>query len=163
MGEELPHGKRSSTIRHTSVWEHESGDDLLQCPDKKGEGARALRCHRRRRTRVVGLGHADHLEQRLSLVCKRHRDNADREHSWILWLGDFTEGALSFDDGAKVAGNREWHKINGHVHHWNDPHEGTKYSIVLSRGTRRAQAKNLAAAMRAKRETPVDASRATAG
>ena len=24
------------------------------------------------------------------LVCKRHKDHSNQEHSWILWLGDFT-------------------------------------------------------------------------
>ena len=76
------------------------------------------------------------------LVCKRHRDHANKEHSWILWLGDFTGGALNFDDGTKIEGKGVWHKINGHIHHWNDPHEGTKYSIVLYRGTRKQQKQN---------------------
>ncbi len=68
--------------------------------------------------------------------CKRYKNHGKKEHSWIKWLGDFTGGAFNFDDGAKVKGKREWHKINGHIHHWNDPHEGTKHSIVLYRGTR---------------------------
>ena len=85
------------------------------------------------------------------LVCKRHRDHANKEHSWILWLGDFTGGALNFDDGAKIEGKGVWHKINGHIHHWNDPHEGSKYSIVLYRGTRKQKSRTLADAMRAKR------------
>ena len=86
------------------------------------------------------------------LVCKRHRDHANKEHSWILWLGDFTGGALNFDDGTKIEGKREWHKFNGHLYHWNDPHEGSKYSIVLYRGTRRQKSSRLVEAMRAKRE-----------
>ena len=32
--------------------------------------------------------------------CKRHRDHGNKEHSWILWLGDYTGGDLHFDDGA---------------------------------------------------------------
>jgi hypothetical protein len=44
---------------------------------------------------------------------KRHRDHGNKEHCWILSLGDFTGGALNFDDGTKVEGEREWHKING--------------------------------------------------
>ena len=28
------------------------------------------------------------------LVCKRHKDHGSKEHSYILWLGDFTGGAL---------------------------------------------------------------------
>ena len=86
------------------------------------------------------------------VMCKRHRDHGNKEHSWILWLGDYTGGDLHFDDGAKVEGKREWHKINGHIHHWNDPHEGTKYSIVLYRGTRQQKSSRLVEAMRAKRE-----------
>ena len=54
-------------------------------------------------------------------------------HPWILWLGDFTGGALIFDDGRKVEEKNVWHKIHGQVHHWNEPHEGTKYAIVLYR------------------------------
>ena len=87
------------------------------------------------------------------LVCKRHRDHANKEHSWILWLGDFTGGALHFDDGSKIEGKGVWHKINGHLHHWNDPHEGTKYSIVLYRRTRKPKTNNMVAAKRAKRES----------
>ena len=86
------------------------------------------------------------------LVRKRHRDHANKEHLWILWLGDFTGGALNFDDGTKVEGKGVWHKINGHVYHWNDPHEGSKYSIVLHRRARRPKSSGLQAALRAKRE-----------
>ncbi len=87
------------------------------------------------------------------LVCKRHRDHAKKEHSWIFWLGDFTGGALNFDHGAKIVGKREWHKINGHIHHWSDPHEGNKYSIVLYRRTRNPKSNKLAGAKKAKRES----------
>ena len=86
------------------------------------------------------------------LMCKRHRDHANKEHSWILWLGDYTGGDLHFDDGAKVEGKREWHKINGHIHHWNDPREGTKYSIMLYRPTRLPKYNRLHAALARKRE-----------
>ena len=85
------------------------------------------------------------------LVCKRHRDHSNKEHSYILWLGDFAGGALNFDDGTKVEGKGVWRKINGHIHHWNDPHEGSKYSIVLYRGTRKQKTRTMADAMRAKR------------
>ena len=36
-----------------------------------------------------------------NLTCKSHKDGNDG-HSWILWLGDFTGGALLFDDGTKI-------------------------------------------------------------
>ena len=96
------------------------------------------------------------------LVCKRHRDHANKEHSWILWLGDFTGGALNFDDGAKIEGKGVWHKINGHIYHWNDPHEGNKYSIVLYRRTRTTKSNRLADAIRAKRAAAAAAATQTA-
>ena len=86
------------------------------------------------------------------VMCKRHRDHANKEHSWILWLGDFTGGALNFDDGIKIEGKGVWHKINGHIHHWNDPHEGTKYTIVLYRGTLTPRGTLIWERLRAKRE-----------
>ncbi len=67
-------------------------------------------------------------------------------------LATFAGGALNLDDGTKVEGKREWHKINGQIHHWNDPHEGSKYSIVLYRGTRKQNPRTIASAVRAKRE-----------
>ena len=84
------------------------------------------------------------------LMCKRHRDSGNKEHSWILWLGDFTGGALNFDSGLKVEGKREWHKIDGRGYHWNDSREGTKYSIVLYRGTGEPKFQKLHAAKQAK-------------
>jgi hypothetical protein len=59
---------------------------------------------------------------------------------------------LNFDDGTKVEGKGVWHKINGHIHHWNDPREGTKYSIVLYRGTQKQKSTRLMEAKRAKQE-----------
>ena len=67
-----------------------------------------------------------------NLTCKRHTDRNDG-HSWILWLGDFEGGALLFEDGSRVEEKRTWHKIDGHVPHWNEPHEGTKYSVIIFR------------------------------
>ena len=86
------------------------------------------------------------------LMCKRHKGHGNKEHSWILWFGNFAGGALNFDDGTKVEGKREWHKINGQIHHWNDPHEGSKYSIVLYRGTRKQKHRTIASAVLAQRE-----------
>ena len=61
-----------------------------------------------------------------------HKDS-NKEHSWIIFLGDFTGGALCFDDGTRVEEQYKWHKIDGHQYHWNEPHEGEKFSIVLYR------------------------------
>ena len=68
-----------------------------------------------------------------NVQCKRHVDKGNIGHYLIIFLGDFTGGALSFDDGTKLEEQYKWHKIDGHIAHWNEPHEGTKYSIVLYR------------------------------
>ena len=82
---------------------------------------------------MVGRRNANYIEQRFE--SKKHKD-ANKEHSWILWLGDFTGGALNFEDGTKLEEKYKWHKINGQIPHWNDEHEGTKYAVVLYRSTR---------------------------
>ncbi len=84
-------------------------------------------------------------------MCTRHRDHANKEPSWILWLGDFAGGTLNLEDGTKVEGKGVRHKLNQHVHHWIDPHEGGKYCIVLYRGTRKQKSRTLADAMHPKR------------
>ncbi len=67
-----------------------------------------------------------------------------------MWLGDFTGGELNFDDGDEVEGERERRKINGHIHHWNDPHEGTQYSIVRCRGAKKRKSRTQIEGKRAK-------------
>ena len=68
-----------------------------------------------------------------NVQCKRHKDSSNMEHSWIIFMGDFTGGALCCDDGARFEEQYKWHKFDGHVYHWNEPHEGEKFSIVLYR------------------------------
>ena len=68
-----------------------------------------------------------------NVQCERHKDG-NKGHSYILWLGDFTGGALLFDDGTKIEEKYTWHKINGQIYHWNEPHEGSKYSIIIYKG-----------------------------
>ena len=67
-----------------------------------------------------------------NVKCERHRDGNDGL-SWTIWLGDFTGGALVFDDGRRIEEKYTWHQIDGSVYHWNEPHEGTKYSVILFR------------------------------
>ena len=44
---------------------------------------------------------------------------------------------------------RIWHKIYGRVPHWNEPHDGTKYSVIIFRAEPRMP-KHALIAMRAK-------------
>ena len=73
------------------------------------------------------------------MVCKRHKDHGNKEHSYILWLGDFTGGALNFDDGTIVEGKGVWHKISGHIHHWNDPPRGKQVLHCTLQGYKEAE------------------------
>ena len=68
-----------------------------------------------------------------NVTCARHKDG-NKGHSYVLWLGDFTGGALVFDDGTRLEEKYQWHRINGQICHWNEPHEGTKYGIIIYRG-----------------------------
>ena len=83
-----------------------------------------------------------------NVQCARHTD-ANSGHSWLLFLGDFTGGALVFDSGDRVTQRRIWHKIYGRVPHWNEPHDGTKYSVIIFRAEPRMP-KHALIAMRAK-------------
>ena len=74
-----------------------------------------------------------------NVKCERRRDGNDRL-SWIIWLGDFIGGALVFGDGRRVEEKNTWHQIDGRVYHWNEPHEGTKYSIVQYHSNRKSKA-----------------------
>ena len=69
-----------------------------------------------------------------NMTCKRHTDHS--EHAYVLWLGHYAGGALNFDDGKRIRGQQEWHKINGQIPHWYDPHQGTKYSVIICKGKR---------------------------
>ena len=55
-------------------------------------------------------------------------------------MGDFTGGALVFDDGTRIQEKYTWHHIDGRVYHWNKPHEGTKYSIRMCHSNKKAKA-----------------------
>ena len=68
-----------------------------------------------------------------NVKCEKHRDSGNRDHSYVLFLGDFTGGALLLEDGTRIEDKYKWHRINGSIPHWNEPHEGTKYSIILYR------------------------------
>jgi hypothetical protein len=87
------------------------------------------------------------------LVAKRHKDG-NKEHSWLLWLGDVTSGGgLNFDDGSKIEGKYKWFKMSGQDHHWNDPHEGgTKYSVVLFRSDKKPKTNVMQEALQRKLE-----------
>jgi len=91
-----------------------------------------------------------------NVQCKRHRDK-NKEHSWIIWLGDFIGGGLCFEDGSRLTEQYKWHKINGQIPHWNEPHEGTKYSIVLYRnGSEKTKIQQILEAKRKQKETQTE-------
>jgi len=66
-----------------------------------------------------------------NIKCEPHVDKNNIGNSWILFLGDFTGGALCFADSRCISERGKWHEFDGKIQHWNDPHEGTKFSIIL--------------------------------
>ena len=68
-----------------------------------------------------------------NVTCKKHIDGNNAGHSYILWVGNFVGGALVFEDGVRLEEKNKWHKIYGQIPHWNETHEGDKYSIILFR------------------------------
>lgn len=91
-----------------------------------------------------------------NVQCRRHKDR-NKEHSWILWLGDYTGGELHFDNGLTLDEKYKWHKIDGQIPHWNEPHTGDKYAIVLYRnGAKKTKIQNILETVRKRREEEVD-------
>ena len=83
-----------------------------------------------------------------NVTCKRHKDS-NVGHSWIIFLGDFEGGALCFEDGTRLKQPYIWHKIDGQIPHWNEPHTGQKYSIVLyRRGAKKTKVDNIVGVLR---------------
>ena len=58
-----------------------------------------------------------------------------------------------FEDGTRLDEKYKWHKINGRIPHWNEPHEGTKYAIVLyKRAIKHTKHQRVAEAIKRKTE-----------
>ncbi len=66
-----------------------------------------------------------------------HRDSLNKGDAAILFLGDFTGGELHAENGTIISEKRVWHRFNNAgLLHWNVPHQGTKYSIILANNKR---------------------------
>ena len=66
-----------------------------------------------------------------SVEMKRHVDGINFKGSLVLLLGDFTGGALCFDDGRRKTEKGVWHAFDGHLPHWVEPFEGERFSVIL--------------------------------
>ena len=73
----------------------------------------------------------------------REASGRERSLSWIIWLGDFIGGALVFDDGRRIEEKYTCHQIDGRVYHWNEPHEGTKCSIILYHSNKKSKSSRM--------------------
>jgi hypothetical protein len=68
---------------------------------------------------------------------KRHKDiaNFNGEPSYIISLGDYTDGLLYLekeDCVVKIDAFNTMYEFDGSkTYHWNEPHHGTKYSLVF--------------------------------
>ena len=60
---------------------------------------------------------------------------------------------MLFEDGTKLVDKHTWHKIDGRVPHWNEPHEGTKYAVVLyKRAIKHTKQQMMAKAIKKRKE-----------
>ena len=78
-----------------------------------------------------------HITANKNVTCHPHVDGNNSGTSHILFLGDFCGGALLFEDGTRITEAGRWHAFDGRVRHWNEPHTGDKYSIILYSRRRR--------------------------
>ena len=71
-----------------------------------------------------------HPTRGTKLNTTRRRIKSDMlKTSTPLW--EAIAGALCFSDGRRISEQGIWHEFDGKIQHWNEPHEGTKYSIIL--------------------------------
>jgi hypothetical protein len=110
--------------------------------------------HKVHRPRVVGRRDAGDPEPQRAVQAtqRQQQQGALLDH----FHGDFTGGALCFDDGVRIEEQYTWHKMNGHVYHWNEPHEGEKFSIVLYRnGSKKTKIQQIQEAIKKKQNRVV--------
>ena len=67
-----------------------------------------------------------------NVQCARHVDKNNVGESYVCYFGDFSGGALILENGKRFEGKGKWHgSFDGAtIEHWNEPHEGVKYSVV---------------------------------
>ena len=67
-----------------------------------------------------------------NVVCGPHRDKKNCNVSYIVFFGNFTGGALCLEDGRRFEEKRVWHGAfdGARITHWNEQHEGLKFSVV---------------------------------
>ena len=90
-----------------------------------------------------------------NVKCEKHRDG-NVGLSWILWLGDFTGGALCFETGSRIEEKYKWHHINGQIPHWNEPHVGTKYAIIIYMSPGTTKSSRITSSSRNRKTTEAD-------
>lgn len=75
--------------------------------------------------------HFEFAQLNKSVEMQRHRDKYNREGSLLLLLGDFSGGALRFDDGRCISDTGVWTPFHGQEPHWVEPFEGERFSLIL--------------------------------
>ena len=81
-----------------------------------------------------------------NVECTPHKDKANTGASYVLFLGEFTGGALVFENGERFEERGVWQGpcYGAEVTHWNEPiTAGTKYSVIAYSRAKMANAKNI--------------------
>ena len=72
-----------------------------------------------------------------NVTCGPHRDrNNKTNESWVYFFGDFTGGGLHLATGEYLNDRNTWmgpYDLK-RIIHWNEAHEGTKYSVIAFTG-----------------------------
>jgi len=72
-----------------------------------------------------------------NVTCHPHKDAGNVGPTLAMFLGDFTGGELLLETGEVYSEKGVWHRYSGSdVLHWNLPHVGEKFSIIVHNNKR---------------------------
>ena len=72
-----------------------------------------------------------------NVTCHPHKDAGNVGPTLAMFLGDFTGGELLLETGEVFSEKGVWHRYSGSdVLHWNQPHVGEKFSIIVHNNKR---------------------------
>ena len=64
-----------------------------------------------------------------NVLCKPHIDDNNAGLSYIIGLGDYTDGELVIES-EKYDIKNKWKLFDGHKLHWTEPFTGNRYSLI---------------------------------
>ncbi|NDC39534.1 MAG: hypothetical protein EBZ48_16095 [Proteobacteria bacterium] len=72
-----------------------------------------------------------------NVCCYPHVDSHNLNEILVMFLGDFTGGALCLENGQRFTEKYVWHRYRGgEILHWNEAHSGDKFSVIAHNNSR---------------------------